>query len=467
MRKPLTLLVTTSLFLGCVESGSPESDDSLDQSTGALEQGNLFVNPSFETNTASWNSWQGSISRVALSGAPDGSYVAKVSRGSGDAFSIDDDKPTVASVPAGATYSASVYVRAASASSVGKSGVFALREWKNGAEVKRWRSPTVTLSNTWQKVVVSGATPAAGNSLDAFFVQSSATSGDAFYADAFDLRSCGAGNCTADAGPPSQDAGTSPSQDAGTSVPPTGGGSGQALFVGDYSTGDFSQWLTVQTKSYNDRASGWPGTTYPAMIVTDPAKGKVARYEVHQGDVVASGERSEVRGSEKVTGGGEGDVRWFSFSTKFDSSFYTTWGKGEWGATNQWHAEDFIDGNHSPPIAFGYSGWGGHVGSWELNIKSTGTGAAIWSTPLDVGAWHDIKMEITWSTNPTKGHIRLWHNGVPQTFAGGGTTWTGQTMATGSASNYYKEGLYRSSRAEPGVVFHTGFKSATTEAGLL
>lgn len=458
MRKPLTLLVTTSLLLGCVDSTeSQESDDTVDQSTTALAEGNLFVNPSFETNTASWSSWQGSISRVALGGAPHGAYVAKVSRASGTAFSIDDDNSAVASVPSGATYMAAVYVRAASASSVGKPGVLALREWKSGSEVKRWRSPTVTLSNTWQRVVVSGVTPAAGNSLDAFFSQSSATSGDAFYADAFELVR---GSSPApDAGPPPSDGGTSPA--------PDGGGSGKALFVGDYSTGNFSQWLTVQTKSYNDRGAGWPGTTYPATIVNDPAKGKVARFEVRQGDVVASGERSEVRGAESLTGGGEGDVRWYAFSTKFDSSFYTTWSKGDWAATNQWHAEDFINGYVSPPIAFGYSGWTGNMGAWELMIKTSGTAVSIWNTPLNVGNWHDIKIEIKWSTNAAKGSIRLWRNGVPQTLAGGKTTWTGQTMSPGSASNYYKEGLYRSSKAQPGIVFHTGFKSATTEAGLL
>lgn len=463
MRTPLTILVTMSLLVACVESESHDSDSDLDEATTALAEGNLFVNPSFEVNTASWSSWQGTLGRVALGGAPNGGYVAKVTCRSGNAFSIDDDDATVASVPSGSTYTASFYVRAASASSVGKPGVFALREWRNGVEVKRWSSSSVTLSNTWQKVTVSGATPSAGSSLDAFFVQSSAANGDAFYADAFELIRAGA--ATSDAGAPPSDGGAPPT-DAGGPPPVDAGTPGKAIFVGDYSTGDFSQWLTVQTKSYNGKASGWPGTTYPATIVTDAVKGKVARFEVHQGDVVASGERSEVRGAESLTGGGEGDERWFAFSTKFDSSFKTSSGNGEWGATNQWHAEDSIDGNHSPPIAFGYTGWGGHVGSWELNIKTSGTTIAIWNTPLDVGNWHDIKVMIKWSTNPAKGQIRLWHNGVPQTLAGGGTTWTGQTMSPNSKSNYYKEGLYRSSRPDAGIVFHTGFKVASSEAGL-
>ena len=38
------------------------------------------------------------------------------------------------------------------------------------------------------------------------------------------------------------------------------------LFTGDYGTGDFSQWQTVQTKSYNGSGTDYtPG--YPAAIV--------------------------------------------------------------------------------------------------------------------------------------------------------------------------------------------------------
>ena len=56
------------------------------------------------------------------------------------------------------------------------------------------------------------------------------------------------------------------------------------LFVGDYSTGDFSQWPSVQNRAYNgDGANYVP--TYSATVVDDPVKGKAARFEVRSDDV--------------------------------------------------------------------------------------------------------------------------------------------------------------------------------------
>ena len=86
------------------------------------------------------------------------------------------------------------------------------------------------------------------------------------------------------------------------------------LFTGDYGTGDFSQWQTVQTKSYNGSGTEHDTPGYPAAIVRDP-KGDVARFEVRKGDVPSfgGGERSEVQGDTSSTGGAEGEVRWYRF----------------------------------------------------------------------------------------------------------------------------------------------------------
>ena len=103
------------------------------------------------------------------------------------------------------------------------------------------------------------------------------------------------------------------------------------LFVGDYSTGDFTQWSSVQNRGYNgDGAHYVP--TYSATVVDDPAKGKAARFEVHTGDTPAgmpSGERSEV--GEGASGSGitptpAESTRWYAFSIKFDSTFPTNHG---------------------------------------------------------------------------------------------------------------------------------------------
>ena len=108
---------------------------------------------------------------------------------------------------------------------------------------------------------------------------------------------------------------------------------------------------------------------YPATIVSDATHGYVARYEVRTGDKASSsdsGERSEVAAGFN-TGGGEGDLRRYSFSTKFDPSFPKTWTSAAWGVTNQWHAEDSLGA--SPPVAFGYEG--PNVGNWQLIVRPT------------------------------------------------------------------------------------------------
>ena len=80
----------------------------------------------------------------------------------------------------------------------------------------------------------------------------------------------------------------------------------QPMFIGDYSTGDFSQWAMVQNRGYNGPGVGYV-PTYSATVVTDPAKGKAARFELRSGDRpapgFAGGERSEVGSTAAETGG--------------------------------------------------------------------------------------------------------------------------------------------------------------------
>ena len=81
----------------------------------------------------------------------------------------------------------------------------------------------------------------------------------------------------------------------------------QPMFIGDYSTGNFSQWASVQNRGYNG-----PGVdyvpSYSATVVNDPVKGKAARFEVRSGDWpgFATGERSEVGSTQAKPGAPKG-----------------------------------------------------------------------------------------------------------------------------------------------------------------
>lgn len=141
-------------------------------------------NMSFETNVKGWYAWQGSLARAVISDAPDGKAAAKVTRTTGTKYSIGAS-PVVASIPTGASYTATAMVKAASGSAVGKVATLYIRERKNGANVKSWASAKVKLSSAFQKLSVTTQGATAGNVLDIYVAQDSAVAGDAFYADAF------------------------------------------------------------------------------------------------------------------------------------------------------------------------------------------------------------------------------------------------------------------------------------------
>ena len=237
------------------------------------------------------------------------------------------------------------------------------------------------------------------------------------------------------------------------------------LFTGDYATGDFSQWLYVQNKDYNGPSADYRNWGYPASIVTDSGRGYVARYELRSGDLVGDTQRSEVEGDVANTGGAEGQIRWYRFSTKFDATFPQDHANLGWGLTNQWHGGG---SNSAPPIAWYVDRLNGN---WSLAInKQSSPGAylevfSIFDVPLGT-EWHDVTMQISWSASDATGWVRLWHNGVRQTFIGGSDTYFVRTLIPGDPTVYYKEGYYRKPIAPTGIVYHTGFRCADSEDAL-
>ena len=229
------------------------------------------------------------------------------------------------------------------------------------------------------------------------------------------------------------------------------------LFTGDYSTGDFSQWPSVQNRGYNGDGVHYV-PTYSATVVDDPSKGKAARFEVRSGDVpeFGGGERSQVGSNESDTGGTEGQTRWYQFSTKFDPTFPQNHADLGWGVTNGWHPDSSTG---SSPFQWGV---GTNNGYWSLIIKKQSAPGvylqtfSIFDTPLNVGQWHDVKMQVHFSTSDTTGWIRLWLGGVRQTFLNGADTYFVRTLIPGTTTVYYKEGYYREAMAPTGVVYTTG-----------
>lgn len=152
---------------------------------------NLTTNPSFEVWTQGWAS-QGPIKRIADSKAVDGDFIARVSAPSGGVFTVIDSPRTVQSVVAGHNYKASVYVRAGSAATVGKSLQVKIREWNMasggvGTMIKEAASAGLTLSTSFQPVTVTFQGQQSGNQLDIRTSLISPTTQDVYDLDSFTL----------------------------------------------------------------------------------------------------------------------------------------------------------------------------------------------------------------------------------------------------------------------------------------
>ncbi len=261
-----------------------------------------------------------------------------------------------------------------------------------------------------------------------------------------------------------------------SSIPPPAGPGPvvRPIFVGDFETGNFSQWPNCQNVVVGTaQCSGLP-PSHSMSVETSPVRqgNFAARFEVRHGESPANiccGDRAEVSG-ERASASYDGDERWYQWSTMFGPDFPA--GQG-WSTISQWHAE--VDG--PPPVFFAVGPTNVAAGRWGL-VLSTRTGATEmgpvyvpWSAPVVPGVWNDIKMHVKWSTRDDVGFVELWHNGIPQRFTAEPcahqTRCTVRTLIPGGGGVYFKQGYYRDpSITAPGVVFQDGFSMAATEPGL-
>ena len=137
-----------------------------------------------------WYGWQGSLARVAMAGAPDGSYVVRVTGGgSGCCSALSSDNQTILTSGAGLRYTTTAWVRADNPTTVGKTLSLGLRE-RHGCDDDSCKvasfSSTVTLTSSWQKVTISLVSKNQGDRLDVSVLGGS-TNTDIFDTDAVTL----------------------------------------------------------------------------------------------------------------------------------------------------------------------------------------------------------------------------------------------------------------------------------------
>jgi hypothetical protein len=124
---------------------------------------------------------------VTGTGLPDGAWFARLTQATGNFFAMDNVPNTVATAAAGSTYQARAYLRAGSASAVGKTAVVRVREQSPAGELVSEYTSQVTLTNAFQPVTVLSTTRVGGDNLDITIGVLNAATGDALDVDAVSM----------------------------------------------------------------------------------------------------------------------------------------------------------------------------------------------------------------------------------------------------------------------------------------
>jgi PKD repeat protein len=142
---------------------------------------NLVQNAGFEADSSGWNT-SGSGAGITLarsSPAHSGDWAAQLTSGAAGSTCAFNDAPNWIKTTSAGTYAAALWVRADTAGATLK---LRLREW-NGSTLMGAAAAQVTLTPSWQQVVVTYASASPGSTLDFNAYVLSAAPGSCFYAD--------------------------------------------------------------------------------------------------------------------------------------------------------------------------------------------------------------------------------------------------------------------------------------------
>jgi hypothetical protein len=236
--------------------------------------------------------------------------------------------------------------------------------------------------------------------------------------------------------------------------PPVG-----TTFLGDWETGDHSQWTGLQY-----RTGGSPADQF-AVVDSPLRQGQyAARFTVRPGDKfgTSSGERTEVYWVDSDEG--EGEEYWYAWSTLFPSDWSEPFG---WGVFVQWHSQFPIP----PPVSFNARADTAEISVNAGPLEPSGTNGSFRRkypllATLNKGSWNDFIARIRWSG--TNGAIAVWHRlegdsgfvkvvdvtGIPTLQSSGATI----------SDNYLKLGLYRNADTKTNIIYHDDFRRWQSES---
>jgi len=153
---------------------------------------NLLSNPSFETSLKGWSQWHSSINRTTLAysgryAAKVGYVIQKITTDHPDVYSIDN-WPGIRGIKTGETYTASTWIRG-SFLNLNKDAAITIREHDSSGNISnQTQSPSIKLTNRWQKITVTHTVKLSTSSyLDLYVSQSGASKNNYFLVDNLSL----------------------------------------------------------------------------------------------------------------------------------------------------------------------------------------------------------------------------------------------------------------------------------------
>lgn len=205
------------------------------------------------------------------------------------------------------------------------------------------------------------------------------------------------------------------------------------LFLGNFDTGDLSQWPNTE---------GDKGMT---VLEDGPGHETAMKVTLNDGDTAAGGNRAEVNSWMTSIGSHpthvkEGDERWYETDIKFPADFKNP--SGGWYIVMQWHSS-----SGSPPLALNVNNDG------TIKLGGDGVSKSYHKTigPIKRGQWVHYVLHVKFSNNASSGWAEVWEDGVLKVPKH-------NRPSMSSSHNYLKQGIYRGGGGGTTIVWHDGLR---------
>lgn len=206
------------------------------------------------------------------------------------------------------------------------------------------------------------------------------------------------------------------------------------LWVGDFQTGDLSQWQGRYFSSaslFGDRLQVGPAPGAP---------GYAARFEVRQGDrpVASGGDRNELIEQDRTINGmvpGDGP-RWYAWSTYIPADYNSD---SRWQTITQWHQSQV---SAPSPLKVMLEDDDNTFVLASRPAPGAPDDVELARVPVVRGQWHRWVVGVDWSNDPRDGWVEAYVDGrqiLPRTYRA-----TQFSLPDGTpVPNHFKQGLYR------------------------